>query len=143
MFELLGELRDRGSVRLLLDLATQENRATVTVQAAALGALGRFDDPSIASTLLAAYPRKDPAWRSRARELLLSRVSWASAYLTAIDRGTLPAGEVALDQLGRFPTLRDPRLAELVRKHWGVTRRNHSRGKARGSSAVEQRPAGR
>ena len=53
------------------------------------------------------------------------------AYLTAIDRGTLPAGEVALDQLGRFPTLRDPRLAELVRKHWGVTREPLARKSSR------------
>ena len=74
MLELLGELKDRASVRLLLDLTTHDDWATVAVQAAAFGALGRFDDPSIASTLLAAYPRKDQAWRSPARELLLSRV---------------------------------------------------------------------
>jgi putative heme-binding domain-containing protein len=34
----------------------------------------------------------------------------------------LPADEMALDQLGRFPILRDPPLAALVRKQWGVTR---------------------
>ena len=55
-------------------------------------ALGRFDDASIATALLAAYPRQDDAWRSRVRELLLSRASWARAYLAAIDRGAA-AGE--------------------------------------------------
>ena len=122
MLDLLGELKDRASVGLLLNLATHENKAINAVRAAAFSALGGIDDPSIASTLLAAYPRKDQAWRSRARELLLGRISWARVYLAAIDRGELPAGEVTLDQLGRFATLRDPELAALIRKHWGVTR---------------------
>jgi putative heme-binding domain-containing protein len=123
MLDLMGELKDRGSVGLLLNLTTQVESATVAIRDAAFGALGQFDDPSIASTLLMAYPRKDhQAWRSRARELLLSRISWARAYLAAIDRGDLIASEVTLDQLGRFATLRDPKLAALVRKHWGVTR---------------------
>ena len=123
MLDLLGELKDRASVGLLLDLATRRRtRRPWPFEPPALRRSGRFDDPSIASTLLAAYPRKDEAWRSRVRELLLSRASWARAYLTAIDRGELPASDVTLDQLGRFATLRDPELAELVRKHWGVTR---------------------
>ena len=29
---------------------------------------------------------------------------------------------MTLDQLGRFATLRDPELAAVIRKHWGVTR---------------------
>ena len=92
------------------------------VRSAALGALGRFEDESIASTLLAAYPRRDDAWRARVRELLLSRASWARAYLAAIDRGALPASEMTLDQLGQFAALQVPDLAAMVRKHWGVTR---------------------
>jgi putative heme-binding domain-containing protein len=48
-------------------------------------------------------------------------VSWARAYLLAIDRGRLPAADVTLDQLGQFSALRAPELALLVRKHWGMT----------------------
>ena len=122
MLDLLGELKDRASLGLLLDLATREDSAPSSVRSAAFGALGRFDDPSIASALLAAYSRHDDAWRSRARELLLSRASWARAYLAAVDRGALPAREMTLDQLGRFAALQAPDLAAMVRKHWGVTR---------------------
>ena len=93
MLDLLGELKDRASLGLLLDLATRDDSGSASVRSAALGALGRFEDESIASTLLAAYPRHDEAWRSRARELLLSRASWARAYLAAVDRGALPARE--------------------------------------------------
>jgi putative membrane-bound dehydrogenase-like protein len=122
MIELLGERKDRTSLALLMDLAIRVDKATVAVKGSAFRALGQFDDPAIAVTLLAAYPRKDQAWRSRARELLLSRRSWAQAYLAAIDRGELSASEMTLDELGRFAALRDPALAALVRKHWGVTR---------------------
>jgi putative membrane-bound dehydrogenase-like protein len=122
MLDLLGELKDRASLGVLLGLATREDSASSTVASAALGALGRFEDESIASALLAAYPRQGDAWRARARDLLLSRSSWARSYLSAVDRGALPAKEMALDQLGRFASLRAPDLAALVRKHWGVTR---------------------
>jgi putative membrane-bound dehydrogenase-like protein len=121
MLDLLGGLGDRRSVGLLLDLA-RDDSARPSVRSAALGALGRFEDESIAAALLAAYPRRDEPWRARARELLLSRASWARAYLAAVDRGTLPAGEMTLDQLGRFAALQAPDLAALVRKHWGATR---------------------
>jgi putative heme-binding domain-containing protein len=122
MLDLLGELKDRASVNVLLDLATHGNSASSSVRSAALDALGRFEEASIAPALLAAYPQQDDAWRARARDLLLSRTSWARACLAAVDRGALPAEEVTLDQLGRFPALQAPDLAALVRKHWGTTR---------------------
>jgi putative membrane-bound dehydrogenase-like protein len=122
MLDLLGDLRDRAALGLLLDAATREDAAPASVRAAALGALGRFEDESIASALLAAYSRQGEAWRSRARELLLSRASWARDYLAAVDRGVLSAKEVTLDQFGRFPALQAPELAAMVRKHWGATR---------------------
>jgi putative membrane-bound dehydrogenase-like protein len=120
MIELLGELKDRGAISRLLDLAT--GRDSQVVRFAALSALGQFDDEAIASSLLGAYPRQAEAWRARARDLLLSRSAWARAYLLAIDRGAIPSGEVTLEALGRFPTLAVGDLAALVRKHWGVTR---------------------
>ena len=106
MLDLLGELKDRASLGLLLDLSTRDDSASSSVRSAALAALGRFEDESIATALLAAYSRRDDAWKARARELLLSRASWARAYLAAVNRGALPAKEMTLDQLGRFAALR-------------------------------------
>jgi putative heme-binding domain-containing protein len=121
MIDLLGDLEDQTSLGLLLDLARNDSTPS-SVRSAALGALGRFEDESIARALLATYPRQVEAWRSQVRELLLSRASWARDYLAAVDRGALPAQEVTLDQLGRFAALQAPDLAALVRKHWGATR---------------------
>jgi putative heme-binding domain-containing protein len=122
MLDLQGELRDRESMGMLLDLAMQGATASATVTLSALSALGRFDDESIALALVAAYPRQSEVWRSRVRELLLNRAPWARTYLMAISRGDLPAKDLTLDQLGRFPVLQDPSLAGLVRQHWGMTR---------------------
>jgi putative membrane-bound dehydrogenase-like protein len=120
MLDLLNEIKDRGSVPALLDLATRVDSAAV--RSAAMRALGRFEDDSIASALLAVYPRQDEAWRSRARELLLSRASWARAFLTAVDHGEVPAEGVTIDQLGRVGSLGEPSLEALVRKRWGMNR---------------------
>ena len=107
---------------LLLEMITGKSVPSPLIRSAVVAALGRFDDPAIASTILTTYPQKDEDWRSNLRELLLSRVEWGKAYLAAIDRGDLKASDITLDQLGQYSILRDPGLAALVRKHWGVTR---------------------
>jgi putative membrane-bound dehydrogenase-like protein len=119
--ELLGELKDRPSIATLLDLATGTRADPASIRSAALGALSQFEDGSVASALLVAYPRQGAEWRARAREVLLSRASWARRYLEEIDHGRIPAGEMTLDQLGQFPALQEPNLAAIVRKHWGAT----------------------
>ncbi len=122
LLDLQGELRDRESMGMLLDLAIRDASASAAVRLAALSALGRFEDQSIASALVATYPRQSEASRSRVRELLLSRTAWARIYLAAIGRGDLPAKDLTLEQLGRFPALQDPSLAVLLRRYWGTTK---------------------
>jgi putative heme-binding domain-containing protein len=121
MLDLLGEIKDRLSERLLLKLATTKKNSATAVRAAAFGALGRFDDDAIARALLAEYPHQPETWRLQARELLLSRSSWARAFLEAVDSGEVKSTDVSLEQLSHFGTLRSGELAALVRKHWGVT----------------------
>ncbi len=122
MIEFLGEMRDRQSIHTFLDLVNHEEASEKALVEAGFRALGPFDDPLIATSLVALYPRKGPAWRARARDLILSRVSWARVYLAAVDHGAISASDVTLDQLGSFATLREPELAALVKKHWGLTR---------------------
>ena len=98
MLELLGELKDRSFLDRLLDLAVHEPSSAVRV--AALGVLGRFDDGRIATAVLAAYPAQGEAWKVRARELLLSRISWAGEYLVRRRPGQT-AGEGPLPRPAR------------------------------------------
>ena len=143
MLDLLGDLKDRVSLDLLLDLATHDDLAPPAVRSAALGALGRFEDESIATALLAAYSRHDEAWRSRARELLLGRASWARAYLAAVDRGTLLAKEMTLDQLGSFAGAPGAGPRRDGPQALGCHPRRDARGAARRGPPIEQRPARR
>jgi putative membrane-bound dehydrogenase-like protein len=122
MLDLLGELKDASSLPLLLELITHPNRTTSGLLTVAFGALARFQDDGIATALLNVYPHQVASWRSQACDLLLSRASWATAFLSAVDAGKIPARDVELEHLGRFATLRSADLAALVRKHWGVTR---------------------
>jgi len=73
MIELMGERSDPASVVVLAGLATGDDPDAV--RAAALNALGRFDDPAIAGRLLAAYPRQGAgvAGRGRARSCSAAR----------------------------------------------------------------------
>ena len=120
MIDLLAELLDRQSVSALLDLATHDDSAKA--RGAALSALGRFGEDSVAQALIAAYPDQGSVWRSQARSVLLSRASWAHAYLFAVDRGTLPDKELTIEQLGQVASLNSPELDALVRKRWGMNR---------------------
>ena len=108
---------------LLLDLATHPERA---------GERGLDGRLRSAGSIRGRRDRYRACWPcirirlkpgdSQARELLLSRTSWARAFLGAVDAGKIPARDVTLEELSRFTTLGSGDLAALVRKHWGVTR---------------------
>ena len=58
MIDLLGELKDPGVGRACSWIWRHEAIRIRLVQSRRLTALGQFDDRSIASALLAAYPRR-------------------------------------------------------------------------------------
>jgi putative heme-binding domain-containing protein len=134
MLELQSELRTPEAIGILLELAIRDPSASATLRLAALSALGHFEDESIALALMAAYPGHSEVWKLRIRELLLSRATSARAYVNAVGRGDLPARDLTLEEIGRFPALQDPSLAPLIRQHWGTTR-----GATRGERLAEVR----
>ena len=79
MLDLLGELKDRASVPLFLDLATHGEGSSSARATAAFGALGRFDDSDRDSTA-GGIPASGRGLAIQARELLLSRASWAGPF---------------------------------------------------------------
>jgi putative heme-binding domain-containing protein len=89
------------------------------LQLAAVGALQRFEGEEIAAALLRHFPKMSSRLRSRAAEVLLSRKTWAEAFLREIDAGRFAAKDVAIEQLRVVALHKDRSLVELVRKHWG------------------------
>ena len=81
------------------------NRQPQDVQSAALGTLARFADPSIAQTLLAAWPDMSPRVRAEATEAMFSRGEWLTALVDAAGRG-----ELSLSDL-------DPARLKVLEKH--------------------------
>jgi putative membrane-bound dehydrogenase-like protein len=86
---------------------------------AAIDLLGRFDREGIAPALIDLHRQAPAAVQTRIRDVLLGRRSLAKAWLTAVDRGDVPASATPLDQIRRVALLGDPQLDALVRRHWG------------------------
>jgi putative membrane-bound dehydrogenase-like protein len=87
---------------------------------AALDALPRFTADEIGVALVGHYPRLSARLRARSRDVLLSRPTWALAFLRAIDAKKIEAKEVTPEQLQRVALHRNEELGRLVRKHWGT-----------------------
>jgi len=117
----LGTLGQPWSVDALLELLRGETPNDL--QAAAIDALGRYDDPRIATSLLAHYVTFGPALRAKTRDVLLSRRVWAGMLLAAVDQRSCPADDFALDQLRVVAVHQDAALDALVKKHWGAIQR--------------------
>lgn len=117
LLSLLGEMGKPTCVAPLLKLL--EGNEPEAVRLAALNALQSFENDEIADMLLRSYPKLSSRLRSRATEILLSRKTWARAFLQAIDTGRFPAQEVSTEQLRVVALHKDRALDNLVHKHWG------------------------
>ena len=144
MLDLLGELKDRASVGLLLDLTTRKRTwlqcRSGTRHSARWASLTTHRSPS---TLLAAYPRQGPSLAiAGAGAALESRL--VGARLPGRDRSGRASGRRGDARPAR--AVRDPSGARSRRdgpQALGRDPRSHARGEARGGPAAQQRPAGR
>jgi putative membrane-bound dehydrogenase-like protein len=118
MVRLLAEAPVPQPEGLFLELATGDDPPAV--QMAALETLARDRGGDVADALLAAYARKPPSWRAKARGLLLGRKAWADLFLKAVDAKAIDPAEVPVDELRAVALHNDPALNDLVRKHWGA-----------------------
>lgn len=113
----LGETRTAAAIDDLLGLLGRAEPESL--HAAALAALGYFDEERIAPLVLAAYPRLSPAPQARAVDLLCSRRAWAVQLVEAVDRKEILPAAVSLDQVRQLRWMDDEQLGKLITKHWG------------------------
>ena len=119
--ELLGILESAGDAALIAPAqALLESEQPATVRAAAVKLLAQFDDPRVTAQLMRLHRATDSdPLKSQILDFLLARPTSARAWLTAVDRGEVPAAATPLAQVRRVALLADPELDALVAKHWG------------------------
>ncbi|HVU89538.1 MAG TPA: PVC-type heme-binding CxxCH protein [Pirellulales bacterium] len=117
LIDIVGQVDDPASVEPLLKLLNDAEPASI--QTAALTALERFADPRIGDAALKLLPQADAAVRTRALTLLCARAATGLALLEAVDRGDLKPDQVPAAQLRQIALFKQPRVEELLSKHWG------------------------
>jgi putative heme-binding domain-containing protein len=121
---MLSTLAATGDSKLVAEISCllTSSQRDPTLQTAALSALGRFDSPEVAATVLKAYPTLAPEVQAQAVTLLTQRAAWSRQLVVAVQSGTLPSAAVGGSHLRSLLASRDPELAAMVKKQWGAVR---------------------
>ena len=102
--------------RVLLLLGTGQPEA---VEIAAIGALGRFNDPQIAPALFRRWRVLTPRSRREAVTALLARSNRAADVMAALGDGRISRADVAPAQLDFLRTHRDPAISREALRLFG------------------------
>ena len=108
------------SSRQLIYLVKHDGPTALRV--AALDGWARVGNEDQGATLLSLYSQLPKAIQSRLRSVLLSRKSWATLLLRAVDKGWVPAKDFSPEELFAVSAHHDKDLDALVLKHWGNIR---------------------
>jgi putative membrane-bound dehydrogenase-like protein len=117
LLDVLADVCDAECVEPLLKIIGSSEAEAV--QIATLAVLQRCGRAEIATALIGRYQSLRPKLRARVGEMLLSRQSWANAFLQEADRGRIDPKEVPVEQLRVVALHADRMLDGLVRKLWG------------------------
>ena len=115
--ELLTRRKADGLVPVLQGLL-----ADPAVRAAAVRALAAFPDDKTPAVILTAYPTFSASEKADAVQTLVSRPAFATALLDAIEKGTVPRGDVSVVAARQVLALNDKPLADRLGKVWGTIR---------------------
>jgi putative membrane-bound dehydrogenase-like protein len=97
-------------------------RQPQVVQAAALEALARFDQPGVPALVLEAWPGLSPPLRAVAVEALFSRPAWIAAFLDAVEQGKVGRGDVDPARIRLLQAHADPRLRARAAELFDATK---------------------
>jgi putative membrane-bound dehydrogenase-like protein len=105
---------DADAARQVLDLVTP--RTTPELARGLLDAAGRSESPAVGALVIERLATLTPAVRPAGLQLLLGRADWTAALLDALEKGTVPQADLALDQKQRLAAHPNRTLAERARK---------------------------
>jgi putative membrane-bound dehydrogenase-like protein len=103
--------------RAVLDclLAEVSPKASPTLSAGILDASGLATSPEVAAVFLEHWNQFTPRLRQKAVAILLTRPEWSRALLDGMDKGTVPAADLSLDQSQQLTNHPDKKLADRAR----------------------------
>ncbi|MCE9608846.1 MAG: ThuA domain-containing protein [Chthoniobacter sp.] len=113
---ILGEVKLPQAVPVLMKIVG--NPSAQPLHQAALSALQPYDDDIIGGEVLACFGRLAPGARTAALALLASRTAWSLQLLEAVEAGKIAKASISQDAISKMKQHREPRVAELVEKHW-------------------------
>jgi putative heme-binding domain-containing protein len=113
--KVMGECGLTSAVPSLVQLL----RTTPKLQVSAIAALQNFSDHSVATSILDAYSRLSAGAKTRARSALASRPAWALELIRGVERGVVPAKDVAPDVLRQMVAHNNAELTAAIEKRWG------------------------
>ena len=129
LVEIIGQVDDPAAVEPRLKLL--DNAEPAVVQTAALTALEHFADSRIGTAVLAMLPKADTAVRTRALTLLCAGRD-GIATTPGSGQWELKPDQVPAVQLRQIALFKQPRIEELLTKHWGkVTEETPAEKRAR------------
>lgn len=105
------------AVPVLLDLVAESKDEEL--RAAALTTLGTYQEASIGPRLVQTLPALPESLREVAHHTLASRAPWSLDLLQAVDSGSLAKEAVPESVVRQIMLHAEPRIAELIKKHWG------------------------
>ncbi len=96
-------------------LAEVSPKASPTLSAGILDAAGLATSPDVAAVLLEHWNQFTPRLRQKAVAILLGRPEWSRALLDGMEKGTVPAADLSLDQSQQLTQHPDKKLADRAR----------------------------
>jgi putative membrane-bound dehydrogenase-like protein len=96
--------------------------ADPAVRAAAIRGLTNYADDQTPAAILAVYAGLTPEEKADAVQTLSSRASYASALLAAVEKGTVPKGDITAFTARQIVSLKDKTLADKLKAVWGEVR---------------------
>ena len=122
MLGVLAGAHDASTLDAVSTVLADVGRSSSEFRGKVLAALGRVDDPKVATIVLDRLARMEPDLRPRAIELLTQRTSWSKALLEAIESKAVSKDALNLNQVRKLLGSKDADLARGVKAIWGTVR---------------------
>lgn len=117
LIELVGQVGKPDGLAALLGVVARD--PSDAIRLAAIGAVGGFDQPEVATALIDLYPKLSPALRDRVLGQLCTRAAWAKPLLEAMAQKKISPRDLRQAQALQVAQLGDSELTARLESVWG------------------------